>query len=435
MKSDSQSGDLRSGLRTADALRCARRTNQGSILLVTLVLAVLLGTALCAYLSMLTQQKKQIARSQAWNDAVAVAEAGVEEALAQLNPGADAINVDLTANGWGSPSGGVYGPMTRILTNGTYTVYYTTNTFPIIYSTGTVSIASMPTTLSRVIKVATTNVPLFGVGMAAQQNINFNGNNITIDSFNSQTASNGLYTAAVAGTNGSIASVAGTVNVGNANVYGNVYLGPTATDSVKANGIITGTVYNDFNYAFPDVVLPTPTNNFWQPLPSGGSLDGTNYSVLFLTGGYFSANTVSGSICVAPGANVVLYITGSASTTIIRVAASGGVTGTLKLYMGGSSFTLSGQAVVESPYAANFQYYGLPSNTSITFSGNASYTGTIYAPEAAFTLGGGGSSTYDFVGASITKSVTMNGHFNFHYDVSLASVATRGFVAYSWQEL
>jgi hypothetical protein len=107
----------------------------------------------------------------------------------------------------------------------------------------------------------------------------------------------------------------------------------------------------------------------------------------------------------------------------------------LKLYVGGSG-AIGGNGIVNPGSALDFIYYGLPSNTSLSFSGNAAFTGVIYAPNAAFTMNGGGSSTYDFVGASITKTVTMNGHFNFHYDEALSKYGpSRGFVVTSWNEM
>ena len=104
--------------------------------------------------------------------------------------------------------------------------------------------------------------------------------------------------------------------------------------------------------------------------------------------------------------------------------------------MTGQTFTLSGNDTVDGGNAANLAYYGLPSNTTLSFTGNASFTGTIYAPEADFKLGGGGNNTYDFVGASVTSSVTMNGHFNFHYDENLNKAGpVLGYVARAWVEL
>jgi hypothetical protein len=35
---------------------------------------------------------------------------------------------------------------------------------------------------------------------------------------------------------------------------------------------------------------------------------------------------------------------------------------------------------------------------------------------------GGGSDTWDFIGAVVTKSVTLNGHFDFHFDENLARI-------------
>ncbi|HSH14605.1 MAG TPA: hypothetical protein VLD18_01130, partial [Verrucomicrobiae bacterium] len=60
----------------------------------------------------------------------------------------------------------------------------------------------------------------------------------------------------------------------------------------------------------------------------------------------------------------------------------------------------------------------------------------IYAPQAHLSLGGGGSTAYDFVGASVSRTVQMNGHFNFHYDEALGRTDTEGlFVIASWNEL
>ena len=81
-------------------------------------------------------------------------------------------------------------------------------------------------------------------------------------------------------------------------------------------------------------------------------------------------------------------------------------------------------------------YYGLPNNTSVDVSGNGTFTGVLYAPSAAMSLSGGGSSDEDFTGAAIAKTVTMNGHFNFHYDEALKKFGPfRGFIVTSWNEM
>lgn len=413
---------------------CAK---QGSVLLVTLVIATLFGLFLFSYLYLVRTQRSLVARSQAWNAAMGLAESGIEETLAQLNPATPQVPVvDRTANGWGQPSGGIYGPMTRSLSNGWYSAVYTSDTFPILYSTGYVSVPTIPATLSRVVRVTTTNVPLFAVAMAAINNINMNGNNLITDSFNStltNLSNNGLYTSTKTSTNGDIASVSGIVNIGNANVNGTVFLGPTATNTIKNNGIVTGGVTNDFNVTFPDVILPQTS---WLAPSLLSQLIGTiTYNYVLSSSGDYVINNLSGSVYVATNVVARLRLTGNASPTTITVAGPG-VGSRLTIYMDGPSFTLSGQSTVDGGVAMNLAYYGTTNNTSLNFSGNASFTGTIYAPEANFTLGGGGSTTYDFVGASVTKTVTINGHFDFHFDEALLSIGpSRGYVATSWSEM
>ena len=69
-------------------------------------------------------------------------------------------------------------------------------------------------------------------------------------------------------------------------------------------------------------------------------------------------------------------------------------------------------------------------------SANAAFVGCIYCPNAAFTLGGGGNNAYDFVGASVSNTVKLNGHFKFHYDENLRRIGPgRGYIATSWLEM
>jgi hypothetical protein len=416
---------------------------RASTLMVTLFMVFLLGFFLFAYLYLVRTQRGFVSRSQAWNGAMAMAEAGVEEALAQLNPGAPAPSIDRTANGWGQPANGIYGPVSRTLTNnGSYSVTYTTDTSPIIYSTGYVSVASIPATLTRVVRVTTTDAGLFRAGLATKYNLDLKGNNIESDSFNSMNPSLstfGQYDPSKTSTNGDIASIGGIVNVGNATVNGSVLLGPTASETMN-NGLITGGITNDFNVEFPDVVLPTG-----NPIPAAPSLipvvtNGVTYDYAFFVGGYYSINNLksSDSIYVAPNTSVTLLLTGNAAVNNIYVAWGGtnGTSGTLTVYMDGPTFGVSGNEIVDSGNALNFTYYGTTNNTAVSFGGNSAFTGTIYAPEADFHMGGGGSTAYDFVGAAVVGSATMNGHFKFHYDENLTRNGPKsGYVATSWTEL
>jgi len=76
----------------------------------------------------------------------------------------------------------------------------------------------------------------------------------------------------------------------------------------------------------------------------------------------------------------------------------------------------------------------LPSNTSITYSGTSMFIGTIYAPNADFTMSGGGNNN-GLIGSSITKTITLNGHYNFHFDENLLNGQPRGYTIAAWREL
>jgi hypothetical protein len=423
--------------------RMSKHPERGSTLMVTLFMVGLLGFFLFAYLYLVRTQRGFVARSQAWNGAMGMAEAGIEEALAQLNPGAPAPVIDRTANGWGSPNNGIYGPVSRTLTNnGSYSVIYTTDPSPIIYSTGYVSVASIPATLTRVVRVTTANAGLFRAALATKYNLDLKGNNIETDSFNSMIptlSTFGQYDLTKTSTNGDIASIGGIVNVGNATVNGTVLLGPTASETIN-NGLITGGVTNDFNVEFPDVILPSGTPVPAAPVAIPVVTNGASYDYAFFAGGYYTIDSLknSDSIYVAPTANVTLLLTGPCSPQNIFVdwANTNGTSGTLTVYMDGPSFTLGGNQIVNSGNATNFSYYGTTNNTSVTFGGNSAFTGTIYAPEAALKMGGGGTTPYDFVGAAVVGSAVMNGHFKFHYDENLNRGGPRsGYVATSWTEL
>jgi len=415
-----------------------RHSEEASVLVVTLLIASLVGITIGSYLIMVSGQNRSVVRSQAWNSALAISEAGVEEALAQLNPGAPEPVIDRTANGWGAAVNGLYGPRNSALSNGTYAVVYTDDKYPIIYSTGYVTVPAISATLTRVLRVGTTNVPLFNAAMAARNGINLNGNGIATDSFNSSDpnlSTNGRYDPTKTSTNGTVASFTGIVNVGNADVNGAVLLGPVATDSISKNGIVTGGVRNDFNFEFEDVVLPSALSNAPIAQANPQTINGTNYQYVFTSSGDYQLSSLNGSVYVASNANVRLYLSGNSNPSAIEVGASGTNSGSLAIYMAGASFSVA-STVVDGGKAANLSYYGLPSNTSVTMGGNASFTGTIYAPEADFKLGGGGSSTYNFVGACVVNTVTMTGHFNFHYDEAITLTGpVRGYVACSWQEI
>src|SRR5206468_4545735 len=120
----------------------------------------------------------------------------------------------------------------------------------------------------------------------------------------------------------------------------------------------------------------------------GTAPDGLIYDRL-LTSGNWHVTDLTGSVYVGQ-TNTVLWVDGS-----INISGGGGGPGyadpeihiaagaSLTIYMSGASTTISGNGLVnDSAQAKNFAYYGLPSNTGISLTGNGAFYGTIYAPEA-----------------------------------------------------
>src|SRR5947209_20028028 len=65
-------------------IRASHARIQGSVLLLTLLTAWVIGIALVSYLTLVANQNRSIYHSLSWNCCVPVMEAGVEEALTQL---------------------------------------------------------------------------------------------------------------------------------------------------------------------------------------------------------------------------------------------------------------------------------------------------------------------------------------------------------------
>ena len=236
-----------------------RSREQGTVLVVSLIIAAVLGMGLASYLALIGSQHSSVARSQCWNSALTLAEAGIEEALAQMNSTSDFSN-----NGWGTSANGAFGPVTRNLEGGSYSVVVLTNPSPTIYSTGYVRVPITGDIVSRVVKVTAQKLPLINVAFAAVYDIDMNGNGMASDSFNSHDdalSTDGHYDSSKTSTNGNIASVYGVVDIGNHTINGSLYLGPTASYDSSV-GQILGSIYNDYNVEFPDVTLPTAT---WTP--------------------------------------------------------------------------------------------------------------------------------------------------------------------------
>ncbi len=422
--------------------------DSGSALLVSLLTTGIMALVLASYLVLIEHQATSMMRSLSWNAGIPVAEAGVEEALTQLS--ANGTNM-VANNGWAMVHN-KYLMKTRLVDGQPCVVGVSTSLPPVIVAQGMVPAPRRTNLISRTVKVRTRHNYLFMRGMIARLNVRLNGNNINVDSYDSgdpNYSTNGRYDPAKHKDQGTVATNSGDPNMfstGNANIWGKIATGPGGLASAGPNscvgneawhaagnkGIQPGAATDDMNMCFYDVICPVSNGAFTPP---SGTVDGTNYNYIVGQGDWIvTSKTFGGKVLVSGHARLLVtsdvQFSGS-DYLYIQPGAS------LELYVAAPNASLGGQGVQnDTGQACNFVYYGLPTNTSLSYSGNAAMVGAIYAPNADFTLGGGGRNVYDFAGASVTRTVIMNGHFNFHYDERLAFAGPhRGYIATSWDEV
>src|SRR5437016_10680106 len=102
-------------------IRTNQTNSQGSVLLLTLMTAWVVGIALVSYLTLVANQNRSTYHSLTWNTCIPVLEAGVDEALTQIHyAGGNVAN--LGANQWTyNPADGQYHKKrTNIFNEGSY---------------------------------------------------------------------------------------------------------------------------------------------------------------------------------------------------------------------------------------------------------------------------------------------------------------------------
>lgn len=336
------------------------REPQGSVLMVTLLTAGVIGMALASYLWLVSNQNLSTMRSLAWNSALPVAEAGVEEALTHLQY---TDSAHLAVNQWADLGNGWVYKKRYLDATSYYEVVIKQVEPPIIISTASVvaPVLSAPPTETygtilgqvnptpattpysrRRLQVNTKRLPLFPGAMVAKGNIQLAGNNVSTDGFDSgdpNYSNNGKYDSTPGktkasgdvGTNASDTGGAKTfvaaINVGDANVKGHVSTGPKGTAVVASNGVVgdvafvdnpanggkiqSGWQSHDNNFDFSNIPVPF-TSGYGTPI--GGSitfpdLSVTNYTTI-LNGALnptYKMSTFGGKVYVV--GNVSLWVT------------------------------------------------------------------------------------------------------------------------------
>jgi hypothetical protein len=428
---------------------------RGSVLIIAMLVAALIALVLGSYLSLSLSTAHFANRTFYSNASFNLAEAGAEEAVWSFNRLTNGASDGWTAwsnNGndaWQKFDGFAFGA------NATGSVkVYVENYNPPVASVRpkVIALASVASgtdaPITKMIELTLSRRSHFASGLVAQDNITFNGNNASVDSWNSGSASSPVpYSAAVRNDHGSVssASVQSTAMLVNqADIWGYAATGGAAPQ-VGASGSIRGATTPVGVQIDPSRVSTDFCVNL-DPVtaPSGGT------TIAAITGpatlGTLGTATSWRCDSITLNGSQVLTILGQ--VTLVLTAGSGfdafDVTGNASIHIPtGSSLTLYVEGNVkiagnglgnDNVQPITCQFWGTNSSAAgqkIELAGNGAFAGVVYAPNAIVRLNGNG----DMMGSVIAYDIIITGNAAFHYDESLASNGDAGFGVATWREI
>ena len=432
----------------------------GGVLVVGIVMLGVAGLSLAGYLGLISHHYGSVIRSHNWSRAYTVAEAGIEEAMTQMN---FVEGNDLTVNGWPLVEG-KYTKERTLDNESFYRVTIDPDTYTIL-SEGYAR--SMPDTnyvrrrLEGQTEIANS---VFTDAMIAKKHIKLRAAGIA-DSYDSGGRGrgrprtyngNGLpswlgwgkgwtqgkgkkgpgsvfmdnpgvgYFATNRHDNCNIAVTSqkkNAIKVQRTKVYGSAKVAPKGNVEIKDKGSVgsrawveanqigvqAGHLFTDYTYSFPNVAPPFTTGQ----TPVAGKINGVDAQYILGTGNYMLGK-VSLTKDIYVNGDAVLYLTDdfkSSGKSIIMNTNT-----TLKIYMGGRHFHLEkADGVLNHDVAAAFQYYALPNNKCVKLDKKQDFSGVIYAPRAKIRLSG----DKQFFGSVVGKCIHADHGADFHYDEAL----------------
>jgi len=286
--------------------------------------------------------------------------------------------------------------------------------------------------------------------LLARTNIYLNGN-VLVDSFDSRDPSysiNGLYDPSRRKDGGNVVLAENRTNVqingspsigGTVEIYGRAYIGDDgpeiylgsngsnaalgSTNWVNSTnlGVEFGWLVKHAGVYVPDAPAP-PTGGLPLPLKATISFQGTNYpgSYLLSLGNYQAGSIqLSSADKILVRGHAKLYVSNdfkmSGQSQVII-----GTNSSLTMYVGGAADFSGGGVVNRTGFHTNLVLFGLSTCTSIQYTGGSDFIGYVYAPDTSFRMSGGGNNTYHLVGSVVANSITINGHYQVHYDEGLS---------------
>lgn len=450
--------------------------HRGSLLIVAMLLSAIIAISLTSYIR-LSRTALTISNRAFYNNAaVNLAEQGIEEAMYALNQ--HVANSAYTWPGWTISGSDAYREWTGVTLSQGATASYRVYVYnysaanaaaKTVISRSRVTLGGVATApIDKWIKVTCRKTSKFANGLVAKTSITFNGNNATVDSWNSDPDNNSA-TAAIQyssgvkhdlGSVGSISVSVGAVAVNNADIYGFAATGG-ALPSVGTQGRIgpfgTGNgvmdmsrVNTDFTANFDPVTAPSGSySNYGGAITTTVSLPRAGVDTVMGTGiyaGYYmiSADSVNFNNQVLTITNKVILKLTNTITSIDIAGGSGALNiasgAALQVY-GAGDMKIAGNGIMNGGTTSgsanqpiNCQFYGTKTTGVQDFqiAGNGVLSAVVYAPQGSLKINGNG----DVMGSFVANDITVVGNSLFHYDESLGNFGGNNpFRISSWKEL
>ena len=458
------------------------RSTRGSVLIVAMLMAAIIGISLVSFIKLSDNSLKQAHRTFYSNSAMNLAEVGLEEAISRFN---QIDNVATPADAWPSPwtlNNTAYNssssPYTPCATNNftsfsvgpnttgsvkVWVHYYNgqAGATPKIVAKSTITQPDGSPPISRYIEVTLRKRSLFSNGLVARENVSWVGQPMadSWDSHSDTMSPATAYDPSIRTANVVVGSISGNIGLAGGEVWGYAKTGEFGAitgGSVHPLGTTTDDPTrrtNDFNATFPAPTVPNPTTfntrasayNSSKTLPEAGDnfeiVAGERVYYYKFTGTKAVDLTGSDDLHIRADHKVVFLANASNSATYaIDVGGTSGVTvetgANWQVYTNGD-IRIAGSGMANANNApSSTMFWGTgTSGQDIDISGNGQLIATVYAPDADVDLNGGGSSGL-MCGAVVAKTITMNGHTEFHYDDALGRLTTGNPYGISkWREL
>jgi hypothetical protein len=382
------------------------------------------------------------------------------------------------------------GPVINLSQNATgrYRVYiydYLGVASPKVVSRARITLGSGGTPIEKWVEVTLRKTSKFANGLVAKNSITFQGNNASVDSWNSEKNPDGTartppvsYSSTYRNDMGSVGSIAiasDAVLVKNADIWGYVsnnsgsdthppeeFVGTTGSilgdDSPSGTNVDPNRTSTTFSATLDAVTAPPEVlanlgniNYDGLVLPRAGDtvpngtgdyagyyvyeavkidLDAEKLTingkvVIKLTAGgtNFSITGGDGEVAIAANGYLALYTGGD-----VAIAGRGVSNG-----IDGSDTDLLVDELSELNQPKQFQLFGTATTSqTINYAGSGLFSGVVYAPAAQISIVGNGA----ICGSVVGDSINLSGNAQFHYDESLADMgADSPFRISKWKEL